>query len=83
MSTIQQSRDDVMKEKCFANEKKKEALRKIEESEQIMAKEETKVKNLVLEVKAHDIVMEACDAKIAAIDSLNNPKVRFYFLDYT
>ena len=61
MSTINQSRDDVMKEKCYANEKKKEALRKIEESEQIMAKEETKVKNLVLEV------MEACDAKIAAI----------------
>ena len=33
MSTINQSRDDVMKEKCHANEKKKEALRKIEESE--------------------------------------------------
>ena len=77
MSTIKQSRDDVFAEKCSANEKKKEALRKIAESEQIMAKEETKVKTLVLEVKAHDITMEACDAKIAAIDNLNNPKVRF------
>ena len=33
MSTINQSRDDVMKEKCYASSKKKEALRKIEESE--------------------------------------------------
>ena len=78
MSTIKQSRDEVLKEYCYAKEKKKEALRKIEESEQIMAKEETKVKNLVLEVKAHDIAMQACDAKIAAIDNQNNPKVRFY-----
>ena len=77
MSTIKQSRDDVMAEKCAANERKKEALGKIEESEQIMANEETKVSNLVLEVKAHDIVMQACDAKIAAIDNQNNPKVRF------
>ena len=83
MSTIQQSRDDVLKEYCYAKEKKKEALRKIEESEQIIGNEQTKVANWVQEVKAHDKMMEACDAKIAAIDSLNNPKVRFYFLDYT
>ena len=35
MSTIKQSRDDVMAEKCSANEKKKEAMRKIEESENV------------------------------------------------
>lgn len=40
-----------------------------------MANEQTKITGLVLEVKAHDITMEACDAKIAAIDNLNNPKV--------
>ena len=33
MSTIKQSRNDVMAEKCHAAEKKKEAIRKIEESE--------------------------------------------------
>ena len=42
-----------------------------------MANEQTKITNWVLEVKAHDIMMEACDVKMAAIDNQNNPKVRF------